>query len=215
MGDAYPELKTGRDAIVRTVRAEEDRFDAVLTSGLPKLEDLLDRTVGVRIDRRLRARTCSASTTRSACRSTSRRTSRSSAACVSTARRSRRRWKRSASARARAARSKRRRPRRSSMNRLPNSQRLERLPDQFVGYTSTDVADAQRRGAVRRRRGARSSDLPAGGGRATSCSTARRSTSRPAVRCPTAAQLRAGGPGRGRRRRAWSGSRLAAPARIA
>ena len=45
MGDAYPELKTGRDAIVRTVRAEEDRFDAVLTSGLPKLEDLLDRTV--------------------------------------------------------------------------------------------------------------------------------------------------------------------------
>jgi len=45
MGDAYPELKTNRDAIVRTVRAEEERFDVVLTSGLPKLEDLLDRTV--------------------------------------------------------------------------------------------------------------------------------------------------------------------------
>jgi alanyl-tRNA synthetase len=44
MGGAYPELVTGRDAIVRTVRAEEERFDAVLTSGLPKLEDLLDRT---------------------------------------------------------------------------------------------------------------------------------------------------------------------------
>ncbi len=45
MGDAYPELVSGRDAIVRTVRAEEERFDAVLTAGLPKLEDLIDRTV--------------------------------------------------------------------------------------------------------------------------------------------------------------------------
>ncbi len=45
MGDAYPELKSGRDAVVRTVRAEEDRFDAVLTNGLPKLEDLIDRTM--------------------------------------------------------------------------------------------------------------------------------------------------------------------------
>jgi alanyl-tRNA synthetase len=45
MGHAYPELKTQRESVVRTIRAEEDRFDAVLTSGLPKLEDLLDRTV--------------------------------------------------------------------------------------------------------------------------------------------------------------------------
>jgi alanyl-tRNA synthetase len=44
MGGAYPELVSGRDAIVRTVRAEEERFDAVLTSGLPRIEDLLDRT---------------------------------------------------------------------------------------------------------------------------------------------------------------------------
>jgi alanyl-tRNA synthetase len=44
MGEAYPELRAGRDSVVRTVRAEEDRFDAVLTSGLPKLEELLDRT---------------------------------------------------------------------------------------------------------------------------------------------------------------------------
>jgi alanyl-tRNA synthetase len=44
MGDAYPELRTGRDLVVRTVRAEEERFDAVLTSGLPKLEDLIART---------------------------------------------------------------------------------------------------------------------------------------------------------------------------
>src|SRR5207248_2167075 len=39
MGDAYSELKTGRDAIVKTVHAEEERFDAVLTAGLPKIED--------------------------------------------------------------------------------------------------------------------------------------------------------------------------------
>jgi alanyl-tRNA synthetase len=43
MGDAYPELRTGRDTVVQAIRAEEQRFDAVLTSGLPKLEDLLDR----------------------------------------------------------------------------------------------------------------------------------------------------------------------------
>ena len=43
MGDAYPELRTGRDTIVQVIRSEEHRFDAVLTSGLPKLEELLDR----------------------------------------------------------------------------------------------------------------------------------------------------------------------------
>ena len=43
MGDAYPELKSGRDNIVRVVRSEEERFDAVLTAGLPRLEDVLDR----------------------------------------------------------------------------------------------------------------------------------------------------------------------------
>ncbi|ODS57046.1 MAG: alanine--tRNA ligase [Acidobacteria bacterium SCN 69-37] len=44
MGAAYPELVSGHDAIVRTVHAEEDRFDLVLTSGLPRLEDLIERT---------------------------------------------------------------------------------------------------------------------------------------------------------------------------
>jgi alanyl-tRNA synthetase len=43
MGGAYPELRTGRDVIVRTVRSEEERFDAVLTAGLPRLEEALDR----------------------------------------------------------------------------------------------------------------------------------------------------------------------------
>ena len=43
MGDAYPDLKNNRDAIVRVVRSEEERFDAVLTAGLPRLEEVLDR----------------------------------------------------------------------------------------------------------------------------------------------------------------------------
>ena len=38
MGDAYPELRTNRDMIERTVTAEENRFDTVLTDGLPRLE---------------------------------------------------------------------------------------------------------------------------------------------------------------------------------
>jgi alanyl-tRNA synthetase len=43
MGAAYPELPRGRDAVVQVVRSEEERFDAVLTSGLPRLEDAIDR----------------------------------------------------------------------------------------------------------------------------------------------------------------------------
>ncbi|MFN2443994.1 MAG: alanine--tRNA ligase [Vicinamibacterales bacterium] len=43
MGAAYPELRASRDAIVQVVRSEEDRFDAVLTGGLPRLEDVLER----------------------------------------------------------------------------------------------------------------------------------------------------------------------------
>src|SRR3954469_2406041 len=43
MGSAYPELLANSDAVVRVVRSEEERFDAVLTAGLPRLEDALDR----------------------------------------------------------------------------------------------------------------------------------------------------------------------------
>ena len=45
MGDAYPELRRNRDTVVRVVRSEEERFDVVLTSGLPRLEAALDRAV--------------------------------------------------------------------------------------------------------------------------------------------------------------------------
>jgi alanyl-tRNA synthetase len=43
MGEAYPELEAGRDAIVQVIRSEEERFDAVLTGGLPRLEEVLER----------------------------------------------------------------------------------------------------------------------------------------------------------------------------
>jgi alanyl-tRNA synthetase len=43
MGDAYAELRSSREAIVRVIRSEEDRFDAVLNAGLPRLEEVLDR----------------------------------------------------------------------------------------------------------------------------------------------------------------------------
>jgi alanyl-tRNA synthetase len=44
-GAAYPELKSGKDAIVQVIRSEEERFNAVLTGGLPRLEEALDRAV--------------------------------------------------------------------------------------------------------------------------------------------------------------------------
>jgi alanyl-tRNA synthetase len=38
MGDAYPEVRRNRDMIEKTILAEENRFEAVLTDGLPRLE---------------------------------------------------------------------------------------------------------------------------------------------------------------------------------
>jgi alanyl-tRNA synthetase len=43
MGDAYPALRRNRDTVVQLARSEEDRFDAVLTAGLPRLDEALDR----------------------------------------------------------------------------------------------------------------------------------------------------------------------------
>ena len=43
MGPAYPELPANRDNVVQVVRSEEERFDAVLNDGLPRLEATLTR----------------------------------------------------------------------------------------------------------------------------------------------------------------------------
>ena len=48
MGDQYPELKTNREAVVKVIRSEEERFDAVLVAGLPRLEEALDRAAAAR-----------------------------------------------------------------------------------------------------------------------------------------------------------------------
>jgi alanyl-tRNA synthetase len=49
MGDAYPELRSGHAYVAKVIRTEEERFEAVLAGGLPRLEELLDRsaTAGV------------------------------------------------------------------------------------------------------------------------------------------------------------------------
>src|SRR5580765_2997239 len=48
MGDAYPEIRTNRPAIEKTILAEELRFETVLTEGLPRLEAELAKVVGTR-----------------------------------------------------------------------------------------------------------------------------------------------------------------------
>src|SRR5581483_3472891 len=45
MGDAYPELRANREIVERTILAEERRFDAVLTEGLPRLEAEIARAL--------------------------------------------------------------------------------------------------------------------------------------------------------------------------
>ena len=41
-GEAYPELTSTRDGVMQVIRSEEERFDAVLANGLPRLEEVLD-----------------------------------------------------------------------------------------------------------------------------------------------------------------------------
>jgi alanyl-tRNA synthetase len=48
MGDAYPGLRSERDRIEKTILAEENRFEAVLTEGLPRLEAELAKVIGTR-----------------------------------------------------------------------------------------------------------------------------------------------------------------------
>ena len=46
MGTAYPELRSGRDSIAQVIQREEERFDAVLNDGLPRLEAVLTASAG-------------------------------------------------------------------------------------------------------------------------------------------------------------------------
>jgi alanyl-tRNA synthetase len=46
MGGAYPDLRAGREMIEKTILAEEHRFEAVLTDGLPRLEAEIRTALG-------------------------------------------------------------------------------------------------------------------------------------------------------------------------
>jgi alanyl-tRNA synthetase len=46
MGDAYPDIRTNRATIEKAILAEENRFEAVLTDGLPRLEAEIAKVVG-------------------------------------------------------------------------------------------------------------------------------------------------------------------------
>jgi len=48
MGDAYPGIRTCRETIEKTIIAEENRFEAVLTEGLPRLEAELAKVSGTK-----------------------------------------------------------------------------------------------------------------------------------------------------------------------
>jgi alanyl-tRNA synthetase len=48
MGDAYPGIRSGREMIEKTILAEEHRFEAVLTEGLPRLEAELAKVSGTK-----------------------------------------------------------------------------------------------------------------------------------------------------------------------
>jgi alanyl-tRNA synthetase len=48
MGDAYPGIRDNREMIERSILAEEHRFEAVLTEGLPRLEAELAKVLGTK-----------------------------------------------------------------------------------------------------------------------------------------------------------------------
>ncbi|HVB38331.1 MAG TPA: alanine--tRNA ligase, partial [Vicinamibacterales bacterium] len=48
MGDAYPELRRNREMVEKTILAEENRFEAVLTDGLPRLEQEIEKIIGTK-----------------------------------------------------------------------------------------------------------------------------------------------------------------------
>ena len=48
MGDAYPEVRRNRETIEKTILAEENRFEAVLTEGLPRLEAEIAKVLGTK-----------------------------------------------------------------------------------------------------------------------------------------------------------------------
>ena len=150
MGDAYPEVRRNREMIEKTILAEENRFEAVLTDGLPRLEAEIAKVLGTEVEDAARRRSRSSSTTRSASRTTSSRTPR------------RRRASRVDEAAFDAAMEGQRDKARAgsafggkkgeefAIGAEPISAALAGAGDQFEGYATTQADRRAGRGAVRR-----------------------------------------------------------------
>ena len=141
MGDAYPEVRRNREMIEKTILAEENRFEAVLTEGLPRLEAEIAKVLGTQVEGR-----CPGDGRVPAVRHLRRavRLHRGHGGDAGRdgrqGRRSTRRWKASATRRAPAARSAAEEGRGVRDRRRAISAALAGVGDQFEGYTTTRVS---------------------------------------------------------------------------
>ena len=176
-----------REMIEKTILAEEHRFDAVLTDGLPRLEAEIAKALATAGPRAAGRRRRSGSTTRSASPTTSSRTPRPRTACASIAPafdRAMEGQRDKARAQSAFGGSKKGEEfalaRRGRRSRPPaTSSRATRR----TRVTGVPVRRAVRRAAAAGRRARRGAD------RLRRRSRGRRSTSRPAARCPTPGRI--------------------------
>jgi hypothetical protein len=183
MGDAYPELDAGRDSVVQVVRSEEERFDAVLTDGLPASKTCWTRPRAAAAWSLATRR--SACTTPTACPSTSSRTSRVRAGTA---------FDTEGFERAMEASARRRAPAAPSSGRAadfafasgPRARRARGCRRRFEGYDQTTVRRVIVLRSVRRGRRDAVDQLRAGESGFVARSR-RRSISNRAARSPTSA----------------------------
>ena len=183
MGDAYPELRANREMVEKTILAEENRFDAVLTDGLPRLEAAIAEGARRARSACCRATSRSVSTTRSACPTTSSRTRRRPRRARSIRPASSRRW---TAQRGKARDAERvRRQRRATRRSRSTPRRRSRVGDQFEGYDSDRASPAFRSWRSWTRTRQPVDELERGPDRLRRAGARRRSISKPAARCPT------------------------------
>ena len=192
MGDAYPELKANRDSVV-----QRDPFGRGAlrrrADGRPRPPRAGARSRrGVASARSCPATRCSGCTTRSACRSTSSRTSRANASWPSIAPATTRPWRRQRERARAGSHFEMARTQGFTVERPAHAGRA-RCPRRSLRRLRHHRADRRedRRAVRRRARRGRPRSMPAAP--ASSCSIGRRSTSRAAARCPTPARSTADG----------------------
>ena len=209
MGDAYPGIRTGREMIEKTILAEEHRFEAVLTEGLPRLEAELAKVSGTKSKVLLRRRGVQAVRhVRRAVRL--HRGHRGDAGRHGRQERLRSaRWKASATRRGRRAGSAATKKARRFL--AIHGEDAHDAGDDFEGYATTTVTRRADCGDVERRASSRSQELQRGPVRLHRARARRRSISKPAARCRIPVRSRT----RPARSRSSTGSRERAPGRRA